>query len=774
MSNNPDNNNLVSDSSDLVSEESNGNYYTNQLSNEGDSGLDGGSLNDSSDLSEDNSKVKSNSVLSSSSLSASSNSSVKNATAKNTKTTTTLSISNKTVYSGNYLIITLKDKNGKLLKGKNVVFNVTGFSKLYTKTTDSYGQAKLTVSPVGSHKAVFSFEGDDSYNASQLEATINILKSATAIKVLSSKVPITTKFVVTLKNKNSGNVLANKKVTFKFPKWNNKKYTATTDANGQAKLTIRTNQTVGVVISYGGSSNLNKTSVKTTLIPIKCDTKIVHYVNLQYGKKFVVALRKASTDEPVSGKKVTVKFTNLNKTYTKKTNSNGKISIPVDYFGTIKLKISFAGDDMFKASSKKGNCTVIKGSTSINAPDEVGKGYPYVITLKNSAGTALSKKKLVIKLANKTYTRYTNSKGQVSFNLTIKKGTYPIQVSYDGEKCYNSSKVSKTFKLTDPSVSISQVVSAARDLKTRAEYINLLNKSYTVKIDGKKFTLDEFAYLMAGAITNIESGSKANVIIKDLSNDYKSSGSKINGDLSKSEYLKMAKDITKSVDSNKKIPNYESTSLGKMEADLYIYAFTCVLDSYGSNKKLPSSVNVKTNNVRGGYSYSLSQGSKILNCREIFDADSFAKYLKTGGKSALNDAIKNKAKALTDGLTSPLAKSVAIFRYVRDEVTYSFYTNSLKGATGTFSSKRGNCCDKANLIVAMCRSVGVYARYSHAQGCRFQSGLYTGHVWAQVYDPNTQTWYSADATSYRNEVGNIKNWNTGSYYKARTYTLIPF
>lgn len=771
MSINPDNNNLVSDSIDQISEESNGNYYTNQLSNDGVSSSDSENLESSDLISEDNSKIKSG-ALSSSSLSASTDSSTKNTATK--KNATTLSISNKTVYSGTTLIITLKDKNGKLLKGKNVVFNITGFSKLYTKTTDSNGQAKLTVSPVGSHKAVFSFDGDDDYNASKLETTINILKSGTSLKVLNNTIPITTKLVVTLKNKNSGNVLDNKKVTFKFPKWHNKVYTVTTDSNGQAKLTIRTNQTLKVIIGYGGSSNLNKTSVTTTIIPIKCDTKFVHYVNLQYGKKFVVALRKASTNEGISGKKVVVKFTNLNKTYTKKTNSNGKVSIPVDYFGTINVKVSFSGDTVFKSSSKKGKCAVIKGSTSIIAPDEVGKGYPYVITLKNSAGTALSKKKLVIKLANKTYTRYTNSNGQVSFNLNLKKGTYSIQITYAGEKTYNSSKVSKTFKFTDPSVSISKIISTAKELKTRVEYINLLNKSYSVTIDNRKFTIDEFAYLMAGAITNIENGSKANVLIKDLSNDYKSSGAKINGNLPKKEYLKLANSLIKYVDSNKRIPNYESTSLGKVEADLYVYAFTCILDSYSSNNKLPSSVRVNTNNVRGGYSYSLSQGGKILNCREIFDADSFAKYLKTGGKSALNDAIKNKAKALTDGLSSPLAKAIAIFRFVRDDVTYSFYTNSLKGAAKTFSTRSGNCCDKANLIVAMCRSVGVYARYSHAQGCKFQSGLYTGHVWAQVYNPSTQTWYSADATSYRNEVGTIKNWNTGSYYKAKTYTLIPF
>ena len=775
MSNNPDNNNLVSDSTDLTSDESSGNYYTNQLSNEGGSSSDSISLDASTDLkSEDNSNIKSDSTLSSSSSDADTVSSTGNDEIKNNKNDTALSISNKNVYSGTDLVVTLKDKNGNLLKGKAVEFNIAGLNKIYTRISDSKGQVKLSISPVGSHKAVFSFKGDNDYSASKLETTINVLKSGTSLKVSNNVVPRTTYLVATLKNKNSGNVLANKKVTFKFPKWHNKKYTVKTDSKGQAKLIINTGQKLKVVISYGGDSNLNKNSKTINLIPTKCKTKIVHSANLQYGKKFVVTLKKASTNEGISGKKVIVKFTNLHKTYTKKTNSKGKISIPVSYFGTIKVKISFSGDKIFKSSSKKGSCVVVKGSTSINAPDEVGKGFPYVITLKNSAGTALSKKKVVIKLANKTYTKYTDSKGQVSLKLNLKKGSYPIQISYAGGKKYNSSKVSKTFKFTDPSVSISQIISAARDLKTRVEYINLLNKSYSVTINNKKFTMDEFAYLMAGAVTNIEKGSKANVKIKDLSNNYKSSGAKINGKLSKKEYLKLAADINKYVNSNKRIPNYESTSLGKVEADLYIYALTSILDSYGSKNKLPSSVSIKTKNVRGGYSYSVSQGGKILNCRELFDSDAFAKYLKTGGKSALNDAIKAKAKSLTNGLSRPLAKAIAIFRFVRDDVSYSFYTNSLKGAGKTLSTKSGNCCDKANLIVAMCRSVGVYARYSHAQGCKFQSGLYTGHVWAQVYDTSTQTWYSADATSYRNEVGNIKNWNTGSYYRAHTYTLIPF
>ena len=301
--------------------------------------------------------------------------------------------------------------------------------------------------------------------------------------------------------------------------------------------------------------------------------------------------------------------------------------------------------------------------------------------------------------------------------MNFKKGSYSIEVSYAGNKYYNSSKLSKTIKIVDPSISISKIITAAKDLKVRVEYINILNNAYSVNIDGRKYTVDEFAYLMAGALTNINGGSKANVIIKDLSNNYNSSGSKISGKLPKAEYLKLAKNLTAYVKSNNSIPNSLPTNLGKMEANLYIYAFTSALNYYSNYRKLPSSVTVKTSTVRGGYSIALSQNGKILNYRQIFDSDAFAKYLKTGGKSALNDAIKKKAKELTAGLSSPKAKANAIFEFVRDDIKYSFYTNSLKGAKGTLSSKSGNCCDKANLIVAMCRSVGIYARYSHAKRC---------------------------------------------------------
>jgi hypothetical protein len=326
------------------------------------------------------------------------------------------------------------------------------------------------------------------------------------------------------------------------------------------------------------------------------------------------------------------------------------------------MKISFPGNDMFVKSSTSADLTVEKGSTKIKGSDDsVGKGFNYYITLKNSAGKALSNKKVTITLNGKTFTKTTNSKGQVSLVMNYKLGTYPIEVSYAGNKYYDSSKLSTKVKVVEPSISISKIITAAKDLKVRVEYINILNKQYSVNIDGRKYTMDEFAYLMAGALTNINSGSKANVKIKDLSNNYNSSGSKISGKLYKAEYLKLAKNVTSFVNENKRIPNYKPTNLGKMEANLYIYAFTAALDYYGNHKKLPSYVTVKTSLVRGGYSISISQNGKILNYRQIFDSDVFAKYLKTGGNSALNDAIKKKATQLTARLSSLKPKPNAIF-----------------------------------------------------------------------------------------------------------------
>ena len=164
----------------------------------------------------------------------------------------------------------------------------------------------------------------------------------------------------------------------------------------------------------------------------------------------------------------------------------------------------------------------------------------------------------------------------------------------------------------------------------------------------------------------------------------------------------------------------------------------------------------------GQFKKGLNQNTKL----------SVKKYLSGGGYAKITKAIRNLSKRLTSKYSTKLEKATAIFNYVRDNLGYSYYANSRKGAAKTLKTKRGNCCDHANLIVALCRASKIPARYSHAKGCRFGSGLVTGHVWAQIYVNGR--WYSADGTSYRNSLGHINNWNTKSYRKLHIYRRIPF
>ena len=94
---------------------------------------------------------------------------------------------------------------------------------------------------------------------------------------------------------------------------------------------------------------------------------------------------------------------------------------------------------------------------------------------------------------------------------------------------------------------------------------------------------------------------------------------------------------------------------------------------------------------------------------------------------------------------------------------YSVYYNTKYGATGALSAKKGNCVDHSHLLVAMFRTAGLAARYVHGT-CTFSSGSTYGHVWVQVLIDGQ--WTVADATSSKNSLGKVANWNT------KTFSLI--
>jgi Transglutaminase-like superfamily len=134
-------------------------------------------------------------------------------------------------------------------------------------------------------------------------------------------------------------------------------------------------------------------------------------------------------------------------------------------------------------------------------------------------------------------------------------------------------------------------------------------------------------------------------------------------------------------------------------------------------------------------------------------------------------SVSALAKSLTAGSTTTLAKATKIYNWVRDNINYAFYYNTKYGAAGTLQHRQGNCVDTSHLLIALARAAGITSRYVHGN-CQFSSGTWYGHVWAQLYVNGK--WVTADATSSRNSLGVVKNWNTATYKLLGVYTTLPF
>ena len=271
----------------------------------------------------------------------------------------------------------------------------------------------------------------------------------------------------------------------------------------------------------------------------------------------------------------------------------------------------------------------------------------------------------------------------------------------------------------------------------------------SVKIGGVTYSTAEYLYMASKAIVNLKSGSKANIDVKDVKKPSKPSSTYSAGKLY--NYRSVAKSLIKTADSKGKMPNSVSSKLGTLGYKSVVYAFSRVVTYYGNNNRLPSYVEIK--------SASSSSSTSKLNSKNTIE--NLTAYLAAATNCQVNNSkIKQLVTKLTNGKTSDKAKATAIFNYVRDTISYSFYYDTKHGAVGTLNAKSGNCVDHTHLLVAMYRTAGLPARYGHGT-CTFSSGGTYGHVWAQVLIGDT--WTVSDATSSRNSLGKVVNWNANSY-----------
>ena len=255
--------------------------------------------------------------------------------------------------------------------------------------------------------------------------------------------------------------------------------------------------------------------------------------------------------------------------------------------------------------------------------------------------------------------------------------------------------------------------------------------------------MPEFLKLLAAGLLQLNNGTTTPITLKDVNGSTQPTETVKSGSITKASYLDLAKRVNAFINANGKLPNYTSSSLGKIRSESLIYMFSKIFNFQKTNNRLPSYVTVKPWST-------VSQTSTPVPA-------ALQKYLAaTANCQVTNAQIKALAASITAGKTTSYAKAVAIFNWVRDKIGYSFYYNTKKGAVGTLNARTGNCVDTAHLLIALERAAGIPARYEHVYA-KFSSGNWYGHVVAQVYVNGK--WYIADATSSRNTFGVIKNWN---------------
>ena len=337
----------------------------------------------------------------------------------------------------------------------------------------------------------------------------------------------------------------------------------------------------------------------------------------------------------------------------------------------------------------------------------------------------------------------------------------------------NSANFNSLSSTSSKTISIKDVVTGATNLKTF--YTTNSRLPNTVTTGGYTFTLAEFLYVMSKAIYQIgNSNSNAISILTGVSEPTSPSGASISSTLSLSEYVTVANNVANFISANNRAPNYASSSLGNIIYSELVDSFSRILTFYGSQARLPETVAItystSSSSSSSGSSSSISITGSGLN--ENAGSINKADYLKaTTNCQVGNSNIKSVVNSLTSGLTSDYDKAVAIFNYVRDTLSYSFYYNTKYGAAGTLSAKKGNCVDHSHLLVAMFRTAGLAARYVHGT-CKFTSGSTYGHVWTQVLIDGK--WVCADATSSKNSLGKISNWNTKSFTINGIYISLSF
>ena len=268
--------------------------------------------------------------------------------------------------------VTLKDEKSKGIAKQKVVIKING--KKYTKKTNSKGQINIKVkfSKFKTYKVTASYKGTKVYKKASSKGSIKVAKTTTKITApVVSMLPKETKsYTVTLKAGNKA--LSKQKLTIKV---NGKTYTKTTDAKGQASVSVNfaSEKSYSVNVNYQGTGIYKASSTTGKINVAKIATNMESYdktFSKDVSPKYEVAL-KDSSGNALSGQNIVFAFNG--NTYTKTTDANGKVILELTNpgVGSFDIKTEFSGSDKYKSVSKTNKITVSDKENTVFVDSEL-------------------------------------------------------------------------------------------------------------------------------------------------------------------------------------------------------------------------------------------------------------------------------------------------------------------------------------------------------------------------------------------------------------------
>lgn len=130
-------------------------------------------------------------------------------------------------------------------------------------------------------------------------------------------------------------------------------------------------------------------------------------------------------------------------------------------------------------------------------------------------------------------------------------------------------------------------------------------------------------------------------------------------------------------------------------------------------------------------------------------------FLASSQRVALSPMIQHEAKEIVDGIDDVRLQVEAIMRFIYQQFRYApGSTHVSSNVLQVFTHKRGVCQDFAHVMIALCRSIGIPARY--VSGYFYIEKSVTGsasdntasHAWVECYLPRIG-WVGYDPTHDR-------------------------